>query len=97
MKQGHKLSELSYHAKWFPIGPILALILCVAVIVGQDPQSFFSGHWEQVLVTYISVPLVLVLYLGYKFKKHTKLIPLDQVDVSPVHKDGTLKESSTKD
>ncbi|WP_191988565.1 amino acid permease [Levilactobacillus yonginensis] len=96
IKQGHQLNELGYHAKWFPVGPILALVLCVAVIVGQDPQSFFTGNWEQVLVTYISVPLVLVLYIGYKIKKHTKLIPLSEVDVSPVHKDGTLKEVKTE-
>ncbi|GEO67715.1 amino acid permease [Levilactobacillus spicheri] len=94
IKQGHQLSELKYHAKWFPIGPLLALILCIAVIIGQDPQSLFTGNWEQVLVTYMSVPLVLVLYFGYKLKKHTKLIPLDKVDVSPVHKDGTLKDDA---
>ncbi|WP_125573714.1 amino acid permease [Levilactobacillus huananensis] len=92
VRQGHKLSELKYHAKWFPVGPLLALVLCVAVIVGQDPQSFFTGNWEQVLITYISVPLVLVLYAVYKIRHHTKLIPLDEVDVSPIHEEGTLKD-----
>jgi len=95
IKQGHKLSELKYHAKWFPIGPLLALVLCIGVIIGQDPQSFFTGNWEQVLVTYMSVPLVLILFFAYKIKKHTKLIPLDEVDVSPVHKDGTLRDNAS--
>nr|WP_225365987.1 amino acid permease [Levilactobacillus bambusae] len=85
--QGHDKSELKYHAKWFPLGPLLALFLCIAVIVGQDPQSILSGNWQQVLVTYISVPLVLFLYVGYKIHHHTHLIPLDEVDVSPIHED----------
>lgn len=87
IKQGHDLSELKYHAKWFPIGPLLALILCIGVIIGQDPGSFANFNWEQIGVTYISVPLVLILYIVYKIKKHTKLIPLDKVDVSPTVKE----------
>lgn len=52
VKQGHKESELKYHAKWFPVGPLLALILCIIVIVGQDPSSFVHFDWEKILVTY---------------------------------------------
>lgn len=40
IKQGHDLSELKYKAKFFPFGPILALILCILVIVGQDYAAF---------------------------------------------------------
>ena len=34
--QGRSLNELAYRAKWFPVGPLLALTLCVLVIIGQD-------------------------------------------------------------
>ncbi|MEW7966330.1 hypothetical protein ACOI3T_13185, partial [Acinetobacter baumannii] len=33
--------------------------------------------------TYISLPLFLVIWLGYKWKNKTKLIPYDQMDVKP--------------
>lgn len=81
--QGHKLSELKYHAKLFPFGPIVALVLCVVVIAGQNIDAFVNWDWGQIGITYIDIPLVLVLYLGYKFKHHTHIIPLDEIDVSP--------------
>ncbi|MCL8495675.1 amino acid permease [Apilactobacillus sp. F1] len=83
IKQGHSLDELKYHATWFPIGPIITLILCILVICGQNVNSFANWDWEQIGITYISVPLVLILYIGYKIKHKTHLIPLDKVDVSP--------------
>ncbi len=83
IKQGHQLSELKYHAKLFPLGPIIALILCLVVIGGQNIDAFIHWDWQQIGVTYIGIPLVLILYLGYKWKHHTKIIPLEEVDVSP--------------
>lgn len=83
IKQGHSLDELKYHATWFPIGPIITLILCILVICGQNLTSFANWDWEQIGITYISVPLALILYIGYKIKHKTHLIPLDKVDVSP--------------
>ena len=82
IKQGHQLSELKYHAKLFPLGPIIALILCIIVIGGQNIEAFVKWDWQQIGITYISVPLVLILYFGYKWKHHTKIIPLDEIDVS---------------
>ncbi|MEY8663022.1 amino acid permease [Ligilactobacillus faecis] len=81
--QGHELSELKYKAKWFPVGPILALILCILVIIGQDIQSFKDFNWQAIGVSYMSVPLFLILYIYYKVKYKTKLIPLEQVDLTP--------------
>lgn len=92
IKQGHSLSELKYHAKLFPLGPVLCLILCILVIVGQDPSAFAHFDWQQILVTYMSVPLVVILYVGYKIRHHTKIIPLDKVDVSPSKTEGKLTE-----
>ncbi len=96
VKQGHHLSELKYHAKLFPFGPILCLILCILVIVGQNPSAFMHFDWKQILVTYISVPLVLILYVAYKIKHHTKIIPLDQVDVSPSNEEENLSDLNEK-
>ncbi|KRN81087.1 Lysine-specific permease [Ligilactobacillus acidipiscis] len=81
--QGHDLSELQYHAKWFPLGPILALVLCILVIIGQDLHSFADFDWQAILFSYMSVPLFLVLYIYYKVKHKTKLIPLEEVDLTP--------------
>lgn len=80
--QGHDLADLKYRAKWFPFGPLLALVVCILVIIGQNPQSFVKLDWQQILITYMSVPLFLGLYLYYKIRHKTQVIPLDKVDLS---------------
>ena len=80
--QGHRVEELRYHAKLFPLGPILALILCVIVIGGQNIEAFVNWNWQEIGITYISVPLVLALYLGYKIRYHTRIVPLKKMDLS---------------
>ena len=76
------MDALVYKAKWYPFGPIVALVLCILVIVGQDLESFHTLNWQAIGITYMSVPLFIVLYVGYKIKYHTKVIPLDQVDLT---------------
>ena len=80
--QGHRVEELRYHAKLFPLGPILALILCVVVIGGQNIEAFVNWNWQEIGVTYISVPLVLALYLGYKIRYRTRIVRLEEMDLS---------------
>lgn len=80
--QGRDLNELIYRAKWFPFGPLVALAIAILVIVGQDPTSFAQFDFEKIMVTYLSVPLFVVLYVYYKFRYKTKVIPLEQVDLT---------------
>ena len=82
--QGHSLDELKFKAKWYPFGPILATVLCAIVIVGQG-MSAFSGDtidWLGILVAYIGIPLFLILYLGYKIVKRTKVVNPKEADLS---------------
>lgn len=86
--QGRDVNELPYLAKWFPFGPIFAFVLCIVVILGQNMSGFTSGNidWYGFIVTYISIPLFLILWLGYKWIKGTKVIPLKECDLSPTIK-----------
>ncbi|MBF2674052.1 amino acid permease [Listeria marthii] len=83
VKQGHDLNELKYKAKFFPFGPILALILCILVIVGQDYAAFLkpeftnAAWWQKIGISYIGLPIFLVFWLSYKFTNKTKVIPLE--------------------
>lgn len=80
IKQGYKLSELGYHAKWFPIGPIIALILSIIIVIGQITTVTMNA--QSIITTYLALPLFLILYFSYKIVKKTKLIPLEEVDLS---------------
>ncbi|MGG3927816.1 amino acid permease [Metabacillus fastidiosus] len=80
--QGGDMDDLPYRAKWFPIGPLLALFLCLFIIVGQNFESFLENKvdWNTLIVTYIGLPLFLIVWLSYKIKHKTKLIPLKECD-----------------
>ncbi|WP_152395145.1 amino acid permease [Paenibacillus guangzhouensis] len=83
--QGRSLDELPYRAKWFPFGPIFAFIICMIVILGQNYQAFLGEtiDWNGVLISYIGLPLFLIVWLGYKFVKKTKVIPLHECQLDP--------------
>jgi lysine-specific permease len=80
--QGRDLSVLPYRAKWYPFGPILALLLCFIIILGQGYSAFTSSsiNWVGVIATYIGIPIFLILWIGYKFIKKTKVVPLMECD-----------------
>ena len=82
--QGKDLSLLPYKAKLFPFGPLFAFVICAIVVLGQNYSAFMGNHvdWHGVLVSYIGIPLFLVLWLGYKFKNKTKMIHLKDCDLS---------------
>ena len=80
--QGYQLCDLRYRASFYPFGPILALILCTVVIIGQNPMALLHGNWQQIILTYLSVPLLLVLWLYYRIRYHSHLVPLEQVDLT---------------
>ena len=80
--QGHTVSELKYHATLYPFGPIFALVLCTIVICGQNVEAFAKLDWSNILITYMSVPLFLILFFYYKIRYKTHIIPLKEVDLS---------------
>ncbi|PEP56408.1 amino acid permease [Bacillus pseudomycoides] len=82
--QGRSLNELTFKAKWYPFGPLFTLVLCIIVIIGQGSEvvSGEAINWYGMLVSYISVPVFIILWLGYKFIKKTKVVPLKECDFS---------------
>jgi len=80
--QGHSLDDLPYRAKGFPFGPVLALVLCIIIIIGQGYQAFSTDgiDWNSMLVSYIGLVLFFIVWIGYKIKHKTKLIPLEECD-----------------
>jgi len=86
--QGRDMSELKYKAKWFPVGPIFALVLCAIVIAGQNWAAFTADpiDWYGIAVSYIGLPLFLIFFFAYKFSKKTKIVPLDKCDFTKEYK-----------
>ncbi len=78
--QGYKLSDLPYYTRGFPFGPIFALCLCVLVVLGQQFDAWISHsvNIDNLIGTYIGLPAFILLYLGYKLYRGTKLVPLNK-------------------
>lgn len=78
LQQGHSLDELPYRARWFPFGPIVAFSICCVVIIGQGFTAFQEEgtDWYGLAAAYIGLPLFFVVYVSYKLKHRTRLIPL---------------------
>lgn len=78
--QGRDLNKLPFTAKWYPLGPVITMLFFMVFILGQN---LFFGHqvsWAEFLATYIGIPIFLLLWLGYKFIKKTKVVPLMECD-----------------
>lgn len=80
--QGKDVNDLPYKAPLFPLGPIVALLMCLLVIAGQNYNAIFAGHWFEVVSAYIGLPIIIAVWGIHKLVTGSKQIPLDQVDVS---------------
>ena len=82
---GRDLKALPYVAPWFPIGPILATIMCVIVVLGQGYEAVQERNWGGIISAYIGIPAFILMWLGRSAATKDRLIPLEDVDVSPTH------------
>lgn len=81
--QGKDLKDLKYQSKFYPLGPIMALLMCIIIILGQGyscikPEGI---DYNGLIASYIGIPLFVVLYVWYKVKHKTKVIPLAEVNL----------------
>lgn len=86
--QGRDLNTLPYKAWLYPAGPIIALLMCVAVIAGQYyvARGDESGGVDigLLLTTYAALILFLGLWWGHKLITKTPTVDPATADLSPV-------------
>lgn len=84
LAQGKDLKDLPYLAKGYPYAPLIALALCVLVILGQNINALTGVHfdWYGVMVSYIGLPVFIMIYLGYKWRHKTQVPALTACDLS---------------
>ncbi|WP_412768465.1 hypothetical protein [Liquorilactobacillus vini] len=63
------------------MGPILSTLICIMIILEKGVELTIDFNWYELLITYSCIPIFLILFLGYKLKHHTKLIPLNDVNI----------------
>jgi lysine-specific permease len=82
--QGRDMADLKYKAKLYPFGTVAALIICGFVILGQGYYAITDTgiDWYGILVAYIGLPIAVALYIIHKFVKKTRLIPVEEMDLT---------------
>ncbi|KAJ6782986.1 hypothetical protein PWT90_10302 [Aphanocladium album] len=69
-----------------PMQPFLAyfsIVFCLVIAFFNGFDAFFPGKFsaKSFLPPYIDIPIFLSLFLGYKFIKRTKFVPLAEMDL----------------
>ncbi|MCG7423280.1 amino acid permease [Micrococcus sp. ACRRV] len=81
--QGNDITDLPYRAALFPLGPIVALLLCTVVILGQNYEAFLNGvDLVAVASAYIGLPLFLALWIGHKLVTGSKGARPEEADLT---------------
>lgn len=85
--QGRKLEDLKYRSRFYPFGPIFAMILSLVVIFGANAWVFQTHPfpWFDFIANYCLIPVIILLYAGYKIRHKTKLVPLIECDFEYDH------------
>ena len=83
--QGRRLEDLKFRSRFYPYGPWIALMLFVVVIFGANIGVFQTPvfSWFDFITGYAIVPVFLLLYLGHKYLKKTRVVPLQDCNFEP--------------
>ncbi|KAI9646429.1 hypothetical protein NHQ30_004421 [Ciborinia camelliae] len=81
--QGISRSNLPWKGPFQPYAAWIALISFSVLLLTGGYSVFIKNHWdtETFVSSYINIPLVLILYFGYKYKKGTGIIPLSDIPI----------------
>ncbi|WP_179400765.1 amino acid permease [Burkholderia guangdongensis] len=85
VKQGYRLDQLPYRAKFFPFGPIFAVVLCLVISLGQDYQAFFAKHidWKEIVSIYVWIPLFVAIWFAYRRIRNSRLVRYEEMEIAP--------------
>ena len=83
LAQGHSLDELPYKSSFFPLGPIIALIMCIVVILGQNYEALLGrGDFTTLLTSYIGLPIFLAIWAIHKLVTRAPAVSPKEADLS---------------
>ncbi|KAG5997785.1 hypothetical protein E4U43_002570 [Claviceps pusilla] len=82
-KQGISRDELPWKSPFQPYGAWLALVSFSVLLITGGFYVFIDGHWtpQGFVSAYFNVPLILVLYGGYKMWRGTRVVSLQEMPI----------------
>lgn len=82
-KQGISRDELPWKGPLQPYAAWAALVSFTTLLITGGFYVFIDGQWspQSFVSSYFNVPLILILYFGYKVLRGTKLVPLHEMPI----------------
>lgn len=85
-KQGiDRYKELPWAAPFQPFSTWASLLIFILLLLTGGFTTFMKGKWstETFISSYINLPLVALVYLGYKVFMKTKILTLEEIPIRP--------------
>lgn len=82
-KQNISRDELPWKGPFQPYAAWIGLLSFSLLLLTGGFSVFIKGHWspQSFVSSYFNIPLIFLLYFGYKFGKKTKLVSLDEMPI----------------
>jgi len=83
--QGRRVEELKFRSRFYPLGAWMAVALFLIVLLGANVDIFLKPtfSWFDLITSYAVVPVFLMLYIGHKLAKKTRMVPLLECKLDP--------------
>ncbi|KAL8755942.1 MAG: hypothetical protein Q9184_004654 [Pyrenodesmia sp. 2 TL-2023] len=93
--QNQSVDTLPFKAMWYPYGTYLALAANVFLIFFQGYTAFLNPFSaKDFVVSYILLPVFVILLVGYKLWKKTKFVKLEEMDLWTGRREGRLTRNN---
>ena len=82
-KQNIDRNELPWKSPFQPYAAWISLIGFAIILITGGFYIFIDGNWspQTFVSSYFNIPLIFVLYFGYKFWRKTRLVPLNEIPI----------------
>lgn len=82
-KQGISRDELPWKSPMQPYAAWISMIGFAVLLLTGGFYVFIDGYWnvQSFVSSYFNIPLIFLLYFGYKFARKTKVIALEDIPI----------------
>ncbi|CRL25147.1 Amino acid/polyamine transporter I [Penicillium camemberti] len=82
-KQKISRTELPWKGPFQPYAAWISLVSFSIILLTGGFYVFIEGNWspQTFVSSYFNIPLIFVLYFGYKFWRKTRLVPLEEIPI----------------
>ncbi|MBA8763454.1 MULTISPECIES: amino acid permease [Staphylococcus] len=82
-KQNKNIDQLlAYKAPFFPVGPIIVIAILLFLIFGSSAEAIVHFEVSKLLQSFLPIIVLIVVYFVHKAINKTKVIPLEEIDLS---------------